>query len=48
MRYKKYEESGYGHNLNLLIISHQLRVSDSTRSGCREKYMFKNHLPYVD
>ena len=48
MRSKHFEENGYGHNLDLLIISHQLRVSGSTRSGCRGKYMFKTHLPYVD
>jgi hypothetical protein len=34
---KNYEESGYMHNLNLLISSHQLRASYPTRSKCRAK-----------
>ena len=37
MNSKNYEESGYMHDLNLLIISHRLRASYPTRSECRAK-----------
>ena len=32
---KHYEESGYGHDSELLIISHLLHISYPTRSGCK-------------
>ena len=35
--FENYEESGYGHNLDLLIISHKLCVLYTTRSGYMEK-----------
>ena len=34
MNSKNYKENGYGHNLDLLIISHSLHVSYPIRSGC--------------
>ena len=38
----------YGHDLDLLIILHQLHVSYLTRCGCREKnYPSKARLPWV-
>ena len=37
MSSNNYEANTYDHNLGLLIISHDLRVSYSTRSGCRDK-----------
>ena len=37
MSSKNYEESDYGHNLDLLIISHKLCGYDPTRSRSREK-----------
>ena len=34
MSFKNYEKMGFMHDLELLIISHQLNVSHPTRSGC--------------
>ena len=42
---KNYEEGNYTHDLDLVIISHWLRVSYPTRKWVqREKCMFKVHL----
>ena len=43
MSSENYEENGYEHDLDMLIISHQLRVSYPTR---RENCPFKAHLAY--
>jgi hypothetical protein len=45
MSSRVHAEYGYGHGLDLLIISHQLHVSYPTRSGWREK---STHLRSVD
>jgi hypothetical protein len=37
MNFETYEASDYGHDLNLVIILHSLRVSYQMRSGCGEK-----------
>ena len=37
MSSKIYVQSGYLHNLDLLVISHKLHVYDPTRSRSREK-----------
>ena len=37
MNSKIHETNGYNHDLDLLIILHQWRVSNPMRSGCREK-----------
>lgn len=48
---KNYEENGYGHDLELAIVSYQLHVSHAghvshpRRSGCRAKGV--NTLPYL-
>ena len=49
MSSRNYEENGYGHHLDLLIILHELLcVSNPMRIGCRAKSInFKVHLPYV-
>jgi hypothetical protein len=49
MSSRNYEEIGYGHHLDLLIILHDLLcVSNPMRIGCRAKSInFKVHLPYV-
>ena len=47
MSSKSYEAIVYGKNLDLLIISHYLRVSRLTRSGCREKSIWIRHV-YFD
>jgi hypothetical protein len=44
MSYKNYEANGYGCNLDLLIILHSLRVSYTSRSGCREKSIQITHV----
>lgn len=43
---KKYEGSDYGHDVDLLIILHWLRISYTTRSEYkrRSKSPFKTHL----
>ena len=37
MSFENDEANGSRHDLDMLIISHYLRVSYPTRSGCREK-----------
>ena len=44
---ENYEANDYRHNLNLLIIRHQLCVLYPMRSGCRKKkYSNSTCLPY--
>ena len=48
MFFKNHKESGYKHNLDLLIISHSSSVSYPTRSGWREKGVrLKTRLVYI-
>ena len=44
MSSKNYDAEGYGHNLDLLLTLHELRVSHWKRSGCREKSIRITHV----
>lgn len=41
---ENYDTIGYGHNWDSLIILHELRAWDPTRSGCREKSIHLRHI----
>ena len=44
MSFDSYEANGYMHDFDLLIISHKLRVSNPTRSGCKEESIQIAHV----
>ena len=48
MSSENYEANGFGHNLDLLIISHWLHVSYPMRNGCREKSIWITHIYLIE
>jgi hypothetical protein len=44
MSIENYEATGYGHDLDLLIISNQFRASYPMRRGAGEKYPNNIHI----
>jgi hypothetical protein len=44
MSTENYEATGYGHDLDLLIISNQFRASYPMRRGAGEKYPNNTHV----
>ena len=46
--FENYKESDYEHDFDSLIISHSLRVSNPTRSGCKEEINVRLKAMYLD